>query len=406
MKNKYLYRYSTILLILIGFFSCKKSSVPQVTDNFLDYTIPEVPVTSNYTVGAFYYAPTVFNALITQKPAASIAAGGTGPYYYVGGSGATGGATALGFSAPASPALPVLAPSIWDAHVANAATAGIDYFIFSVRSPTLDNTNYKVDSSVVVNFLKAANSSKMNFALSYNMSTGTLGISSTLALDSSIVAAKLLGFYNDFKRLSYWMAKANYQKVNGKYLIIINNAQDLNYDMHTATGASSAPLYKQLRTNLSALGFDLYIVGMQNHWSPPERYYYRFQNCTDAMYEANMSDENGDNDRAYEFPQYCDQNFAYWKTTVESWGQEFIPCVQAAYNYQITNTASTAISTPRTADGSYYRTFTNVAKRNASKSRLIFVDSFNDFQHDTQIEPTQSYGTTYLDITRQEFKIN
>jgi len=398
MKNKYLYRYSTILLILIGFVSCKKSTVPQVTDSFLDYTIPEVPVTSNYTVGAFYYAPTVFNANITQKPAASIAAGGSGPYYYNGGSGATGGIPVLGFQS-GTPPVQVFAPSIWDAHVANAATAGIDYFIFSVRSPTLDNGNYKVDSSVVVNFMKAANSSKMNFALSYNMSTGTLGISNTLALDSSIVATKLLGFYNDFKRLSYWMAQANYQKVNGKYLIIINNAQDLN--------AKNCPaLYAQLRTNLSALGFNLYIVGMQNHWSPPERYYYRFQNCTDAMYEANMSDENGNNDRAYEFAQYCDQNWAYWKTTVESWGQEFIPDVQAAYNYQITNTASTAISTPRTTDGSYYRTFTNVAKRNASKSRLIFVDSFNDFQHDTQIEPTQSYGTTYLDITRQEFKIN
>lgn len=399
MKNKYLYRYSAVLLILIGFFSCKKSTVPQVTDSFLDYTIPEVPVTSNYTVGAFYYAPTVFNANITQLPSAAIAAGGTGPYYYVGGSGATGGTTALGFSAPTSPALPVLAPSIWDAHVANAATAGIDYFIFSVRSPTLDNNNYKTDSSVVVNFMKAANSSKMNFALSYNMSTGTLGISSTVALDSSIRATQLANFYNDFKRLSYWMNQANYQKVNGKYLIIINNAQDLAIK-------NSPAVYQQIRANLSALGFNLYIVGMQNHWSPPERYYYRFQNCTDAMYEANMSDESGNNDRAYEFAQYCDQNFAYWKTTVESWGQEFIPCVQAAYNYQITNNTSPAISTYRTADGGYYRTFTNIAKRNASKSRLVFVDSFNDFQHDTQIEPTQGYGTTYLDITRQEFKIN
>jgi len=393
MKNN-LYRSSIILLVLIGLFSCKKNTAPTIADNFLNYSIPEVPATSNYTVGAFYYAPTVFNANITEKPTV----GGPGPYYYNGGTGATSGVPALGFQV-GNPVVQVLAPAIWDTHVANAATAKIDYFIFSARSPTLDNGNYKIDSLVIVNFMNAANSSKMNFALSYNLSTGTLGISNTVALDSSIVAAKLLGFYNDFKRLSYWLGKANYQKVNGKFLIVINHAQDLN--------AKSCPaLYKQLRTNLLALGFDLYIVGMQDKWSPPDRYFYRFQNCTDAMYEANMLDPNGDNDRHYIFPQYCDQNWAYWKTTLESWGQEFVPCVMAAYNFQITSPTNTALSTPRTTDGSFYRTFTNIAKRNASKSRLIFVDSFNDFSHDSQIEPAQSYGTTYLDITRQEFKVN
>jgi hypothetical protein len=209
----------------------------------------------------------------------------------------------------------------------------------------------------------------------------------------------LLGFYNDFKRLSYWMTKSNYQKVNGKYLIIINRAQDLNSNDNVA-------LYKQLRENLKTLGFDLYIVGMQDKWSPPARFYYRFQNCTDAMYEANMGDVNGDNDRYWSFPQFCDQNWAYWKTTVESWGQEFIPCVMAGYNYQITNATSTNLSVQRTNDGAWYKKFTDVAKRNASKSGLIFIDSFNNYSFDSQIEPTQAYGNNFLDITRIAFKIN
>lgn len=384
MKKKHIYKYSMVLVLLAaGLFSCKKSA-PTLTSNFLDYTIPYTPATKNYTVGAFYYAPSVFNANITQQPTV----GGPGSYFY-----------SKGFPSLGTPALPILTPAIMDAHVADAATAGIDYFIFSLRSPTLDNANFQIDSNTVVSFLNAANSSKMNFAVSYNLNTGLLGVSNTKAIDSSVNATKLTAFYNDFKRLSYWMTKANYQKVNGKYLIIINHAQDLN--------AKSCPaLYTQLRTNLSALGFSLYIVGMQSNWQPPQRYYYRFQNCTDAMYEANMGDVAGDNDRYWEFPQFVDQNWAYYKTTVESWGQEFVPCVMAGYNYQITNPTSTGLSVQRTNDGAWYNKFTDVAKRNASKSGLIFLDSFNNFSLDSQVEPTAAYGNNFLNITKTAFKIN
>ncbi|MDN5288488.1 MAG: hypothetical protein JWR38_4762 [Mucilaginibacter sp.] len=389
MKNKNLYIISCFtLLIVTGLFSCKKNK-PTVTDNFLNYTIPDIPVTSNYTVGAFYYTFGSFNANITQKPTV----GGPGPYFYANGIPALGTTVA-----------PILTPAIIDQHVADAQLARIDYFIFSVRSPNLDNTNFKADSNAIVSFLNAANSSKMNFAISYNLSISLLGVTNSGGTSGNGVtietnAAKLTAFYNDFKRLAYWMTKSNYQKVNGKYLIVINNAQDLNSNSNSA-------LYKQIRTNLSAMGFDLYIVGMQNRWTPPERFYYRFQNCTDAMYEDNMSDYASDIDRYNLFPQMCDQNFAYWKTTVESWNQEFIPCVMAGYNYQIANTTSSSLSVPRTADGAYYKIFTNVAKRNASKSRLIFINSFNNFSVDSQIEPTQSYGNVYLDLTRTGFKVN
>ncbi|MBB6110002.1 Glycosyltransferase WbsX [Mucilaginibacter lappiensis] len=376
MKKKHIYRYSLLVLLMsAGLLSCKKND-PTVKDNFLNYQIPDVPVTSNYTVGAFYYTFTTLNANVTQIPT-------VGKYGYTNG----------------------LPPAgIMQQHIADAGIAKIDYFIFSVRSPTLDNKNYLVDSTTVNAFLNAPNSAGINFALSYNLNTGLLGITNSGGTTGNGVTVetdpvKLAAFYNDFKRLAFFLGKANYQKVNGKYLLIINNAQDLNSKDNVA-------LYKQLRANLSAMGFDLYIVGMQNRWSPPERYYYRFQNCTDAMYEANMGDVAGDNDRYWNFPQYTDQNWAYWKKTIEAWNMEFVPCVMAGYNYQINNPTTNQLSVQRTADGSWYKTFTNVAKRNASKSRLIFVDSFNNFSVDSQIEPTQAYGNTYLDITRQAFKLN
>jgi len=377
LKIRQLYLAITAAVMLAG--CSKKAPGPQ--DNFLNYQIPDVPATKNYTVGAFYYTFGSFNTNITQRPTIG-ATTGTAGYYYNNGNPYINNAPA---------------PQVMDAHVADAQIAKIDYFVFSMRSPTQDNGNFKADSNTVVSFLNAANSSKMNFAISYNLSTGSLGISNTATLENN--ATKLQGFYNDFKRLTYWMTKANYQKVNGKYLLIINHAQDLNSNDNVA-------LYKQLRSNLTALGFDVYIVGMQDRWSPPQRFYYRFQNCTDAMYEANMGDYAGDLDRFYSFAQFTDQNWAYWKQVVEGWGQEFIPSVMAGYNYQISNPTSTNLSVVRTNDGAWYKKFTDVAKRNASKSGLIFVDSFNNFSVDSQIEPTQAYGNNFLDITRTAFKIN
>jgi hypothetical protein len=378
MKNKYIYRYGCMILFLSAVLcSCKKAATPSVATNFLNYTIPEVPVTQDYVVGAFY---TNFGSTF---PANSIQVPTVGKY---------------GFPSGTPPA------AVMQAQIDQAGVAKLDYFVFSLRSPTMDNGNFKTDSNTIVSFLAAPNTANMHFAVSYNLSTGTLGITNSGGTTGNGVtletnAAKLLGFYNDIKRLSYWMTKSNYQKVNGKYMLIINNAQDLNSKDNVA-------LYKQVRANLSALGFDLYIVGMQQQWSPPQRYYYRFQNCVDAMYEANMGNINNDTDRAFEFPTMCDQNFAYWKQMIESWNMEFIPCIQAAYNNQVNSPTSTVLSFVRTNDGSFYHTFTNIAKRNASKSRLIFVDSFNNYTFDTQIESTQAYGTTFLDLTRTAFKTN
>ena len=53
----------------------------------------------------------------------------------------------------------------------------------------------------------------------------------------------------------------------------------------------------------------------------------------------------------------------------------------------------------------------NVAKMNAGRNRLIFIDSYNKYNFNSFIEPTvegygNGYGKTYLEITRQQFKKN
>ena len=67
MKNNNL---SILLAATIFLFvSCtKKRDAPSVSDNILNYTINEIPVTTDYNVGAFYYNFTTFNPSISQVP--------------------------------------------------------------------------------------------------------------------------------------------------------------------------------------------------------------------------------------------------------------------------------------------------------------------------------------------------
>lgn len=361
-----LYLLSAMLLSLFS-SSCKKDDGPKAEDNFLNYKIEDVAPTKDYITGAFYTNFGTYNTNIKEVPVA-------GKYSFINGD---------------------LPDAVMAQHINFALKARLNYLIFPLRSANTELANYRLDSVLINRFLTSANASQMNFALSYSLNTATLGISNTIPIES--VPAKLDALYKDFQRMAYYFSKTNYMKVNGKTLVIINNAQNLNANSNPA-------VYAEIRKRLSALGFELYIVGMQDRWSPPQRFYYRFQNCVDAMYEANMINTGDVADRVYLFPQMVDQAWKYWKQTLESWNIEFIPSISPAYSYKINTPTSLNLDFKRGDNGAFYKTFCNVAKLNASKSGLIFIDSFNNFSVDSQIEPTVSYGELYLDITRQQFK--
>lgn len=397
MKRTTLQIYFCLLIVAYTLVTGCKKKDPSIDDYFLNYKIPDVPVTADYTVGTFYYANTAaFNANVKYTPLA-------GKY--------------VSSSTTGIPAATI------QTHIDEAAAAKIDYFIFTIRSATFEASNFKTDTTMLHSFLVAPNTAKMHFAIQFQFTAADYGVTLTGNNDTNgnprgtpieANATKLAGFYADLEAVGKFMTRANYQKVNGKALLLINKAQDMNSNMDPANPGSQQPLFAEVRKRLMALGSDVYIVGEQDQWTAPNNFFYKYQNAFDAMYEANMLDNKGVLDRNYLFPQMCDQNWAYWKKELESWpaggltpGQrkmEFVPCIQAAYNYQIQAPTNTNLSMQRSPD--FYKTYTDVAKRNASASRLIIVDSFNNFSLDTQIEPTQEYGTTYMDITKKAFKLN
>ena len=355
--------------LVLFFTSCvKKDNGPSVSDNVLDYEIKEIPVADDFVVGAWYYNVANFNTAITEVPV-------VGKYSMPNG---------------------VVPPAVMSKHIEYAGKAGIDYFLFQFRSVSRDVNNYKSDSAVVKSFLDA-NTANMKFAVAYNFNSGLYAISTTTPLEKD--AVKLEQFYQDILRVAALLSNTNYMKVNGKPLLYIMNAQ-------TLFSNDNPTIYKTLRSRVAALGVQLYIVGMQDRWTPPARYPFRYQNCVDAIYHQSFSSQLNDWDRWYLLPQTIDQNWKYSKQWfADNIGVDYVPNITPAYNWKITQPTSSNPNFPRTDNGDMYRKLCNVAKMNASTTtRLILIDSWNKWDEDMQLEPANSYGELYLNITKEEFK--
>lgn len=355
---------------MLAMSACRKQDAgPSPSDNVLAYDIKEVPVTQDYVVGAFYTSAITFNAAVKDTPL-------LGRYTMPGG---------------------VVNPAVMTGQIDEAAKGGVDYFVFSMRSASRDANNYKLDSTVVKSFVDA-NGDKMKFALAYNWVVNTYGVTQTAPLEND--AVKLEQFIQDFLRLVPWLKNTHYLQVNGKPVVYIKQAQDILSNDNPA-------VYTKLRSRLSAAGVSVYFIGMQNAWTPPARYDFRFQNCVDAVYHQSLSGTGLTSwDRFYLLPQAMDQNWKYSKDYFKSvYNLSFVPNISAGYDPRVLNPNSLNVVYDRADGGVLYRKLCNVAKMNADEqTRLIMIDSFNDWVNDTQIEPSVRYGTLYMDITRSEFK--
>ena len=110
------------------------------------------------------------------------------------------------------------------------------------------------------------------------------------------------------------------------------------------------------------------------------------------------------------YPQLIDQNWAYFQSFLSSnFGHEFVPTVSPAFNWYVENLQNYAQYPLVVRNKDTFKTLCNVAKRNLGRHPIVFVDSFNDWNTNTAIEPTDpaygdGYGTEYLDFVRAQFK--
>ena len=355
------YKIIHFLFLLAAFFSCTEDAVVTDDDNILNYEVPFEPIISDYLVGA-QYTRFVRRNNVPEEPSIGIYNGN------------------------------VADPLVYEQHVNQANTAGIDFFIFQFRSANNSNLNNQ-DATYINDLQTASNSQNVNFALSYNFAN--MGLNNNRRIEDAGLVQR---FIDDFKLMIPFFNQPNYMKVDEKNIVYIFNS-------HVLHSNDNAALYQSMRDELSAMGVELYLIGMQNQWTPTLRFDFRFVNGVDAVTHSPYAIVNqNDYDRFTYFHRIVNLAWEYHKDTWLSYNIEYIPTIAPSVNLKIINSGSPTYVIDKNED--WFRAHCNVARRAVGTNKIVLLDSFNDWNKGTQLESADTYQNEYLNILREEFKVN
>lgn len=418
MNSKTLYAIIGMMAVVLMLSSCKaEEEGPSIEDHPLHYTIPNITPTTDIPVGAIYSRTYIDTAHYRRLISKRDMKGNPWPQL------CPNVRPVLGRYNP-SDINTSLTADLFQQHLRWAQDAGIDFFIFPTISydanqsdmmnqNDLNWVNYA--EGLHANSMGLINWGKMKFVLPVNMQNFTSGVSNTnviekVDVDSTGKSKRLDNLYTYFVSLAerFFVGDSLYYKVDGtKPLIVLWNTQNLYSE-------NPELLYQNIRDSIyKYTNVEVYLLARQNNWSPSARYVNFFlRGKVDAVYMNNMYSQT-DMTRQYLYPQMINEN---WKINKEflmnNYGIDFVPTVAPSFNAWMAGNGQNNYNWPIVdKDEQTYRTMCNVAKMNLGQRPMVILDSFNDWLWDTAVEPTDpyygnGYGMKYLDITRQEFKVN
>lgn len=344
-----------LIIITLTVFSCKKED--QYLPPVFNYPIPQVDITSNVIAGAFYYN--------------YVAADWAKKYTYT----------------PQLGEYNALTASVMAQHRAWADAGGIDFLTI-----TWDGT---IGDPLLTSFVTGRNE---NVKLVINYNTAHLKATNAAAL----VGAKLTTMLSEFKTLSAnHFTKGHYFTINGNPVVMIT---PINLLTTAAASIDYVAVVAALKADLKLAGITPFIIAeITSGWLAPQRYSTVLKSF-DAVVLSNWTcNGNYGYDRSVFYPAFTDESFRNWKDSTTVWGNNFVPCISPGFDDKVMTPASKNFNLERSTQ--FYIDNCNVAKRNMGTKRIVMINSWNNFQYGTTIEPTKEYGLEYLNITKSQFKL-
>jgi hypothetical protein len=437
--NTNLLKYITFFFLFTALYACKdETGESSIDDYFLNYEIGEIAVNSDIPVGAYLHNPAgalqneeVWTRLTEERVDAN---GNVGPYVRP-----VLGQYALGADTPGTIALQQIID--W------GNEAAIDFFILPVINEDRNRVypqNINANDEAFIHLFRMKNDTLppidlkgMKFALMVNMEGFCSGLNNNSLLEQQtpthIVETELVDpdkelqpgevpetrvvldtlisrenqLYAFYERISDYFNDPNYYQTGGKPVVVIRNPDRVYTE-------DSQKLYENIREAVRKhSGKEIYLIAQQEHWTPPARFhYFHLLGKVDAITVRNMCNVGGGNwERTYWLPQMMNENLKYNREYVLShYGVDFIPPVSTSYNYYPLNaTAYGEPQVPKNPDE--FKKYCNVAKMNLGNNPMVIVDSFNNWETNSTIEPAEEaygtgYGTLYLKLLREQFKSN
>lgn len=417
-KNKF---YHVLSLMLMAFSlvgtSCRQEESPSIDDYPLNYQIPTIKLTKSATVGAIYSFNGVrtdngqYDRLIAEYDPS------TTPYPQLG---AHIRPVLQNYTYNTNSAETI---DLFQQHIDWAIEAGIDYLIlpevgYDANQPNLLNKG-SVDRISFMEGLQGLALEKMNwhdlkFCISVKPSDVVPNTSNSVMVeddaDEAGNSAHVQTLCKYFIGLAdrFFRDDSLYFKQDGKAMVVINNPQDLHC-------RDSRKVYDAIRDAVrEASGVELYLVARQNQWTPTARWENSFVTGGFDSFFMNTMYQDGTWQRYGDYrPQYIDQNFKYnaeWAK--KNANLDFIPSISPAFNAWVMGSGQNNYNFPiEPYDETRFRIMCNVAKNNMSANNMVIIDSFNNWQSVTAIEPTDPYygngfGLKMLEIVKSEFKVN
>ena len=273
------------------------------------------------------------------------------------------------------------------AQCALAKKAGIDFFLIPWN-----------DDAVETNFVNAWDfywtaDSGVKLVIKYNFSHLHVSSLELGGADFEAVVADFKTLYANLFSKDWY-----YHLPSGRPVVVVSGMADEKIDWEGfLTGFREAMTTYASETGAPASSLDFFFIGENTtNWAAPQTNESTAK-WLDANYVLNWYPTTYYERWACFYP-FTDMAWQNWRDYAKGWGNEFIPCIYPEAVYS--GTKDRYIE--RTEKN--YTDFCNVAKRNIGTSGIVMINSWNDFSHDSALEPAKPWGEKYLDITRRELK--
>jgi len=354
------------LAALCALVSCEKQEYPAPDKSKYVYDIPETTLEKPAVLGAYYLN---FTSAVSSSKSAET------PY--------------LGF-------YKTVDYGVMEQHIAWADKAGLDFFIFDWNASASDN-------ALIDAFTAKRGDASVKYILCYNVKHLNVTNESPLKKGSEAHRQFIADFVDV---LGDYLTSDAYYRLDGKPVIMLT-ATNLSSDALLSVDFTST--VQSLKEDVqSFFGVDVFVIGQNTTgWVAPVNYAEHQVYSFDAVVLKDWKTRSYD--LFYSFFSFLDINWNNWKTTLAKRSVDFIPCVYPSYNDRKNSSGSYYYTFGNEGTDTDYITFCNVAKRNIGPHNLVFINSWNDWNYGTNLEPSdeKTQGTDaehFLDVTRTQFR--
>lgn len=277
-------------------------------------------------------------------------------------------------------------------HIAWADEAGLDFFIFKWDAASSDR-------NLISLFNEArTEESKVKYILRYD--TKHLNLTNEDPLQSETKYKVMQAEFID--EISVLMQSDSYYRLpDGRPVMLMTPA---NLSSSALLSADYGKVIPKLRADMKDFfGVEPYIIGeMTTGWVAPVNYAEHQVYSFDAMSLRDWKTRSYD--VFFGYFSFLDLNWKNWNTTLAKRGVDFVPCIYPSFNDRKNDPKSYYYTFSEDGETDDFVKFCNVAKRNIGKEHIVLLNSWNEWQYGTNLEPSTLKETKFLQETKKQFK--